>query len=257
MASVNLEFAAYLDPRFTVLGNLSGRSRFDAIGRMGAIWVYCVEKCQAVLPIAVIDALVEIEDYWKWIVEAGLAELTSDQSIRVKGTEGRIEYLSLARERQKNASKAAAEKRRKEKESMMLSMDPKLEPKSEPMLASSSTSASTSALKEELHIDQRKRRSNAVKSLFNLESAYDLYPRKIGKTKGLQKLAKDIQSQEDFDALLVAIKHYCDSREVRDGYIRHFSTFVIDWRDWVDPETGSTQGSVESSVTPLHQVRPV
>lgn len=263
MASVNLEFAAYLDPRFFLLGSFSGKSRFDAIGRMGAIWVYCVEKCQPVLPIVMIDALAEVPGYSQWIIDAGLGEAVNVDSIRVKGTEGRIEYLAEARERQKVATEAAARKRKEDRERGTNSnspiLAPILEPNLDPTLVSSSTSASasTSASKEEIHIDQRERRSSPVKSAFDLESAYEMYPRKVGKTKGLKKLAKEIRSQEDFDCLLVAIRHYSGSREVRDGYVRHFSTFVNDWRDWVDPESGTTVSGVEHSVRPLHQVRPV
>lgn len=250
MASVSVEFSAYLDPRFTLLGSLSGKTRFDAIGRMGAIWIYCIEKCQATHPAAMIDALAEMPGYSQWMVDAALAERADGDQIRIKGTEGRIEWLEQARYRQRKATKAAAaaaeKKRQSKSEDRKPKIDPILDPKSDPIsappLESSSASTPASTLKTEIHIDQRKRRSR-VQSAFDLEAAYNLYPRKVGKTKGLQKLAKEIRSQEDYDALFVAIRHYSNSREVREGYVRHFSTFVTDWRDWLDPETGSTRSS--------------
>lgn len=141
MASANVEFAAFHDPRFKLLGKLSGLSRFDAIGRMTAIWVYCIEKSRAQLSDAMIDALAEIDSYAVWVVEVGLGERLPDSQIRICGTDGRIEWLAKARARQKHATEAARNKRI---ENRSPKLDPKSDPKSGPTLASSSASASAS-----------------------------------------------------------------------------------------------------------------
>jgi hypothetical protein len=73
---------------------------------------------------------------------------------------------------------------------------------------------------------------------FDLESAYRLYPLKKGKTKGLQRLAKEIETEEDFQALLAAITKYSRDDEVKRGFIKHFSTFASEWRDWLDEDAG-------------------
>jgi hypothetical protein len=86
-------------------------------------------------------------------------------------------------------------------------------------------------------------RQNKTKqhSDFDFEGLYLKYPRKEGKSEGLRKLAREIQTRDDFEALGQAIVRYRD-HVVKAGtepkFIKHFSTFVNHWRDWLDPEVG-------------------
>ena len=79
--------------------------------------------------------------------------------------------------------------------------------------------------------------SQAVVYSFDLETAYKLYPKKRGKTPGLKKLKKEIQTERDYDQLVLAIQNY--AKEVRGKdmqYVLHFKSFVSEWRDWINPE---------------------
>lgn len=80
---------------------------------------------------------------------------------------------------------------------------------------------------------------------------YASYPKKQGKSKGLKFLEKDIKTPEDAARCLSAIESYKKSL-LRDkteiNFIKHFSTFVREWRDWEDPETGN-------SISPQDEVR--
>lgn len=69
-----------------------------------------------------------------------------------------------------------------------------------------------------------------------LESLYfSLYPRKIGKTKGISKLLSSMKSDEDLALLEKSIKNYAEHVAGKSPeYIKHFSTFASEWRDWVD-----------------------
>lgn len=74
---------------------------------------------------------------------------------------------------------------------------------------------------------------------FDFESLYKKYPRKQGKGAGLKKCASQIKSQKDFDLLSTAIDNF--SSYMRDSgrdieLIPYFSTFMTNWRDWLDPE---------------------
>lgn len=76
-----------------------------------------------------------------------------------------------------------------------------------------------------------------VASSFDLESLYRAYPRKVGKSVGLSKLQNQIASDSDFVNFQQAVKNY--STHVQDHelrFVKHFSTFVSEWRDWVDYE---------------------
>jgi hypothetical protein len=74
---------------------------------------------------------------------------------------------------------------------------------------------------------------------FDLEAAYRKYPLKKGKSRGMKILRAQIKTQEAYDALLVAIARYAEDDEVRRGFIKHFSTFAGEWRDWVADDVGT------------------
>lgn len=76
-----------------------------------------------------------------------------------------------------------------------------------------------------------------------LEDLYTIYPRKIGRKAGLAKLKKDIKSSQDYANFGEAVENYKDyiARTRTDAkFVKHFSTFVNNWQDWIDPETGTT-----------------
>lgn len=84
---------------------------------------------------------------------------------------------------------------------------------------------------------KNKKSKNTV-SKFDLEEAYKRYPRKQGKTPGVLRLAAQIKTDEDYANLLTAIDNYSRCEDVKRGFIKLFSTFAGEWRDWVDTSTG-------------------
>ena len=94
-----------------------------------------------------------------------------------------------------------------------------------------------SHLEERRGEEKRREESNAH---FDLESLYQKFPRKMGKAEGLKKLRKEIQSQDDFDAVAQAIDRFKAHHSQTDPkFIPYFSTFTTTWKDWLDPNTGS------------------
>ena len=77
--------------------------------------------------------------------------------------------------------------------------------------------------------------------VFDFQEIYRKYPRKRGKDRGLRACEKQIKTEADYRDLQTAVARYKESVR-RDGtemkFIKHFSTFMGDWRDWIDPETG-------------------
>lgn len=98
---------------------------------------------------------------------------------------------------------------------------------------------------------EQTKQNNIIAQSFDFAQIYDLYPRKIGKAKGLAICAKTIKTKEDFDSLLVAVEKYRNQVEV-DGteprYIKHFSSFMSSWRDWLDPDVGASNLRSEQEV---------
>lgn len=62
------------------------------------------------------------------------------------------------------------------------------------------------------------------------------YPRKIGRTKGLDWLEKNLLKNEieSFKKACINYAKHCESESVETKYIKHFSTWVKEWHDYVD-----------------------
>jgi len=70
---------------------------------------------------------------------------------------------------------------------------------------------------------------------FDLNLIYSKYPRKVGKTPGLKKLTRQIKTIEDYHLLTKAVENYaihCSTLRTEPQFIKHFSTWVSEWRDW-------------------------
>ncbi len=190
-----------------------------------------------------IDAMTEIEGYAAAMVRAELANAESETHVRIRGANGRIEYLDAARERQRLATEAARLKREENRVKVHgPTSDPMLESdlgsNSRASLDSSSTSSSSSNSTKE---EKKKRSADASAGdpgSFDLEDAYRLYPRKEGKTPGMKTLARQIKTLADYNAFVAAIERYRECDNVKRGFVQKFSTFANQWRDWLDPETG-------------------
>jgi hypothetical protein len=79
----------------------------------------------------------------------------------------------------------------------------------------------------------------------NFEALYKKYPRKEGKSKGLAVCKKRIKTIQQYDDLTSAIDRYAEhvrTQGTETCYVKHFSTFMNAWEDWLDPETGTGTG---------------
>lgn len=113
VASVRLEDSVWTDPRFVVLGKLLGTNRFDAVGRVAALWSYCTEKETYFLSGAMIDTLAEHSGFADLLSnsDVNLAEFIEKKSqFRIKGTRGRIEWIGKLRN---NSEKGGAKTKAK------------------------------------------------------------------------------------------------------------------------------------------------
>ena len=102
-ASVRVEDAVFGDPRFERLGLLCGLSLADAeawsIGVMAKIWRQCTSKMSYSLSPSSLNAIARKADFSARLVEAELGDVVprDDGAIRIRGTEGRIEWLAKLR----------------------------------------------------------------------------------------------------------------------------------------------------------------
>lgn len=96
---------------------------------------------------------------------------------------------------------------------------------------------------------QRARRASPF-TRSDFDSVYQEYPRKEGKSKGIDKCQAQVKNEADFQALRSAISRYkahCEGKGIEPQYIKHFSSFMASWRDWLDPATGTSTIKAEES----------
>ncbi len=78
-------------------------------------------------------------------------------------------------------------------------------------------------------------------SVLDFEEVYKGYPRKEGKAGGLRIFNKVIKTQSDLANLYLAITKYREHHKTAGTerkFIKHFSTFMGEWKDWLDPNHG-------------------
>lgn len=84
-----------------------------------------------------------------------------------------------------------------------------------------------------------------------IEKIYkDHYPLKKGFTKGLERLLRDLKLDEVplFESSVIAYRADCERNKTEPEFIKHFSTFAGVWRDWLDPQAGTSITSVKPDI---------
>lgn len=87
-------------------------------------------------------------------------------------------------------------------------------------------------------------------ALVDYERAYKLYPKKVGKSGGVERLKKLCPMKSDLDAFVTAMGAYVANCKSTDTFFKQFDTFVnSQWRDWLDPSAGSVDGVARKKTT--------
>ena len=107
--NVKLEGGVYSELRYHHLGALLGTSNYDAIGRMGHLWQFCTLQQTYVLEEALVRTVLSPDA----LVSAGLGERV-EGGVRIKGTEGRIEWYGRLRESGRRSARKRWGKGRKQ-----------------------------------------------------------------------------------------------------------------------------------------------
>ena len=85
---------------------------------------------------------------------------------------------------------------------------------------------------------KKNRQKNFLQEITKIYNEH--YPLKKGKSRGLDVLSRDIKTPQDLENLILAIDSY--KKSIKDpNFIKHFSTFAKEWRDWLDQNAGNTE----------------
>lgn len=80
---------------------------------------------------------------------------------------------------------------------------------------------------------------NKKETLFDFESLYQQYPRKLGKKTGMRRLQRAVKSRQQFEEFKTALTNYLAYLEINAAekrFVKHWSTFVSQFEDWIDYE---------------------
>lgn len=76
-------------------------------------------------------------------------------------------------------------------------------------------------------------------SKFDFDAVYNLYPKKEGKTKGIDICVSEIKTKEDYELLLKSVTKYsklCREERREKKFIKLFSSFMNVWREYSNDE---------------------
>ena len=242
---INVESEWFSDPRRTRLADIVGNF-YLADGLAINAWVLAFHfwKKRELIPHHAWSGSGLPES----LFECGLAE-NRPEGIYVRGCSSHFEwYHKKCDALKKNASKAGKKSAQMRREKYGTAQPNAKNPEPNPNgsrtdgertpnasnASSSSSSSSSSSKKNNIY-----RSSDDDPFEINLEKVYDAYPLKKGKSKGMDKLRKQIKTKSDLQKLEKAVENYKRSveKDRRLGFkelnYKHFSTFVGEWMDWV------------------------
>lgn len=102
-------------------------------------------------------------------------------------------------------------------------------------------------------LDEDKDKESISKKIEKLYK--EIYPLKKGKLKGVEKLSKEIKSDEDLENLKTAISRYSNSVSGNDPkYIKHFSTFANTWKECLEADYGKASTAISKQASSAQSV---
>jgi hypothetical protein len=240
VARVNVDQKALTDSRFAILARLMGTGDRDtALGRMIRVWNECIERETYELPTLVIETIFDQSDAPDWLIESGLAERSNERSLRIKGTEGRIEYLAKKRANAKRNGKLGGR-------------PPKTNIGSEQNQRRLQTETPPAPAPAPAPAQRKTPPKPPVGSAKNgFDRFWDVWPKKVAK-EAARKAWSKLEPDEDLvEVIIGAVWRQAESREwqQQDGkYIPYPATW-LNGRRWED-ESGS--GTVLSDFDIAH-----
>lgn len=238
MARINIDDSLFKDTRFFELAIKLG-SKTTALGAVIEAFIVAQEFFLN----KETHQLIPFEEWEKQklhnaLIEVGLAKKITNKGVYVSGANKQFSWLLQRVEAGRKGGKNKAKNTQKHG------------------LAGASGSLAKASkrkpltLTPTLSLSLNNNLNTIAQNKFELERFYELYPRKIGKKRGLAKLKTIVKDQETYDMVKLAIENYgkyCSNQKLEARYIKHFSTFVNSWEDWIELPTEKAVGEINWS----------
>ena len=189
-------------------------------------------------------------------VTSAIEELIEDGYLEVIDDRIRIRNFVTAQERRSSAAIRQAKKRERDRqlESGVTNGHAKVTGKVTPKVTPLSRDVTGS---DPIRSDPEEANTSPSASPpgFDFELVYQLYPRKIGKKKGLQRCRSQIKTREKYDALLRAVRNYAQEMQgTAETYIKHFDSWMNGhWEDYA--ERPAKPESISARLTRQNEAR--
>jgi hypothetical protein len=88
-------------------------------------------------------------------------------------------------------------------------------------------------------------------SASDLLELYALFPKKVGKTKGVERFKAQLKTRERFELAKLAVtkyRDYCQEKKIESQFVKQFDTFANCWEDCLDPEFGKSDEFAKSGL---------
>lgn len=227
---VNIESSALAEGRFTKLSEETFEgSRCQAIGCLVLFWHDSQEREFVSGSKKEIMKFLPYYDnkgnnlLFKAFLKHGYIKKISNTCFEISGNKQHVENLQKLKAIKRKAGLASADSRKNKSEHVLNTIEHVL-----PSVDGNTTQCSST---------QPNSTQSKIIAQNQFEQLYEIYPRKLGKKKGFQKLKTVIKDQNDFDRVRVAIENYCkfcQRHKTEPQYIKHFSTFMGTWEDWLE-----------------------
>lgn len=227
MARINIDDKWFLDPRREILREKLKQSTRYIDGLMVEVWriaQHYYKTNRVGIPVSIFEKIQEAKE----ILDSDLAHRVNE-FVYLKGSKECFNWLVQSVQSGKLGGLASAALRTRNHEEIKQGSSRESNLLPLPLSPSLKTKNNTCAV------------DTARDSKFQLEEIYKSYPRKLGKKRGIDRLRKEIKTDEDFKALLAALNKYkthLAESKTEAKFIQHFSTWTNSWRDWLDEDAG-------------------
>ena len=253
MARITVEEKVLAEGRLHTLADYLGVSSHTAIGLLVYLWHDSQELRCAVATSSELESwcrwrefklcyqdIMQVPDLRAGLELAGYISKISENKYKIHGNEKHIDSLERYYDGVVNGGKIRASKAKRGKDGRY-----KTKPASRPARAGKHPPAQAGPASSAIQYNsiQNNTEKNIYSSKFNFDLIYDLYPKKVGKKKGLEKCRSQIKTQEQYDNLHKSVERYkkhCIDEKTESQFIKHFSTFMNSWEDWIEESVGST-----------------
>jgi hypothetical protein len=257
MARINVEDSWWADPRRSrLVKRLGDEDRAD--GRALRMWRLAQEfwkENRGLVPREIFETLEDFEH----LLDSKLADVRGD-FVYVRGSNQHLDWLFEEKDKRRRGGQTSASRPRNEKGQLLprsnpsevqvnTSKDPG-EPSNAQVSYSYSPSSSDSNSEELNTFAQTAPVERPRPPEHTFAAFWNRYPRKQGKSKALKAYAREIKAGAIPEDLLASVERYrrhCEASKTEAQYIKHGPTFIAEWRDWLDPETGQAEDFSKAS----------